>query len=350
MKVITRLLNVVFFAMLMGGLVGNAMESVSVAFIVMFLSLLTSLLGGNIGSSGVLMLGAPHIWAKKLLVDFAPKENWFSYIKKRNDLIEGAQFHISRLGDMPNVLIDNTTYPLGATPRTDTEKVIPTRKFETEVTIVTEDEIAFLAHPKLDTVLPQQRLALEQSFVRSAAHTIAPLEDTSETPVIETTGSPIPYHSGTYKNSCTRDDILNIREKLILQGVPIEDCVLVLCPQHVTSLISKDKEFGVNWSYNSKDTGKKYLGFSVSEYAFNPFFNTAGKKMAYKTGNELTNRPASFIFAKSKAAYGLSKTSTSLLKAENNPRMAQSEFSSKLYGAVGFYGGKGIGAIISGTV
>ena len=228
-----------------------------------------------------------QIFASIILALFYPDGSWLNELTSMDHMVEYNTINLSQIGADPNVIKDNSTWPLTITQRTDSGIQIPLATFDTEPTFVTNVEEMETAYDKCESVVRQHVSALRTKAALSAAYNIAPSSNTSATPVLATTGN----NRGDGKKALTYKDILKLRTAFNKANYPIQGRVLVLSPEHEEDLLAED----VNRYNRIMETGQ-LAGFKVYTFNGNPTYNTSGEKNDYGT---LTGQPSSIAFINS---------------------------------------------------
>lgn len=228
-----------------------------------------------------------QIFAAIILGLFYPDGSWLNELTSMDHMVEYNTINLSQIGADPNVIKDNSTWPLTITQRTDSGIQIPLATFDTEPTFVTNVEELETAYDKCESVVRQHVSALRTKAALSAAYNIAPSSNTSATPVLATTGN----NRGDGKKALTYKDILKLRTAFNKANYPMQGRVLVLSPEHEEDLLAED----VNRYNRIMETGQ-LAGFKVYTFNGNPTYNTSGEKNDYGT---LTGQPSSIAFINS---------------------------------------------------
>jgi hypothetical protein len=228
-----------------------------------------------------------QIFAAIILGLFYPDGSWLNELTSMDHMVEYNTINLSQIGADPNVIKDNSTWPLTITQRTDSGIQIPLATFDTEPTFVTNVEEMETAYDKCESVVRQHVSALRTKAALSAAYNIAPSSNTSATPVLATTGN----NRGDGKKALTYKDILKLRTAFNKANYPMQGRVLVLSPEHEEDLLAED----VNRYNRIMETGQ-LAGFKVYTFNGNPTYNTSGEKNDYGT---LTGQPSSIAFINS---------------------------------------------------
>ncbi len=242
-----------------------------------------SLVCGAFLPTGGLCVGVfTEIWTGEMIKKFrtaAESLGWWDRIKSYNQYVNNDVIHFTELGGDPEVLVNNTTYPLDIVSLDDTDKPISLDKFDTTATPVTDDELHAVSYDKMASVQERHREALKEAIRRKGIHAIAPAADGEGCPVITTTGAA--SADGTHKRM-TFADLLTLKGKFDAMGIPQKDRVLVLCSEHVNDLLTSEQQFREHYNINQTE-GKiaRIYGFDVYEYNGTPYYNASGKKLAW---------------------------------------------------------------------
>ena len=175
---------------------------------------------------------AKEVWINQLTKKFYPDSSFLNYTKDFSSLVENDAINMADAGVDPDVLINNTTYPIQVVNRVDTPIRIELDLFETKNTLVRRPEAIEYSYDQLESVLMGHRNKLRARTAEKAAHAFAPLKDSEFTPVISTTGET----SGTRKRMSV-EDILLLKERFDSVDIPLEERYLVLNPKHLSDLI-----------------------------------------------------------------------------------------------------------------
>ena len=254
------------------------------------------------------------------------KEDFLGNVPDHTDKVGNNAIDMNEIGADPNVLIDNTVYPLSAAQREDEGRKVFLHKMETEVTIITDDELYALPYDKKGSVLDRHKVALRMAALKIALHSFAPAGDTTDTPVMQTTGA---TRSG--RKMLTPSDIILFREKLDDLGVPQDGCNLVLCNEHVADLRMTDQVFEKQYhDIKSGRIGDLY-GFTIFQNQYTVRFDASLAKVAYGAAKLSTHRNASVAFYAPNAMKARGDAKMYYSEAATQPRMKQSEVSFTLH-------------------
>lgn len=222
-----------------------------------------------------------EIWTGEMIKAFRtlPESmGWMNRIRSYNQYVNNDVIHFVAIGGDPNVLVNNTTYPLAITALSDADKPISLDKFSTEATPITNDELHAISYDKMASVQERHRDALREKIAQRGIHAIAPDENGEDVPVIRTTGE-----ADGSRKKMVYADLLALKRKFDKMGIPGNDRVLVLCSDHVNDLLETEQKFKEQYNINQTE-GKicRIYGFDIYEYDGTPYYNlTSGKKLAW---------------------------------------------------------------------
>jgi hypothetical protein len=227
-----------------------------------------------------------EIWTKQLMNNFYPETSFLNFAKDFTTLVEYDKLHMAEVGIDPEVLINNTTYPIKVTERTDTPLEIELDLFETENTLVRVPEAVELSYEKLDSVIYGHKQKLRTTTMIKAAHAYAPDVDTEFTPVITTTGE----DNGEGFKRLAIKDILKLKRRYDILDIPQDKRYLVLDPRHTEDLILQDLKSFKDITDFVNGVPKRFAGFNVLEFTKNPSYdsNTLKKKTIGSIADENT--------------------------------------------------------------
>lgn len=218
------------------------------------------------------------IWTGETIKAFREQpENvgWLNKIKSYNEAVaENNTINFVDLGGDPDVLVNNTSYPLQVQQLSDTNVAVTLNKFQTKPTAVSDDVALGLSYDKIGSVIERHREAVNAEKWTRAIHAIAPATNTDATPVIK---------SGT-AGKIKATDIIALKAKFDANHIPVQGRILVLCPSHVADLLAEDTTFATRYNANT-ETGKigTLYGFEIYEFTSGcPYFDkTTLAKAAY---------------------------------------------------------------------
>ena len=350
MKTIVRFLTVILLAALVAAGAQYALGfNPAITFTGMIgISVVQSLIPMPRGIS--LMAIQTELWTGELIKSFRHEHLFLSRIANRNQYVNKNAIHMVDLGADPIVLVNNTTYPINSAQRTDNDIVISLDKFDTENTIITDDELYALPYDKPGSVIEQHKSVLEERTAEKAVHSLCPTADSANTPVVMTTGASNGLTNARKK--LTVNDIIKAKKLLDDLKVPLMNRELVLCNQHVEDLLQTSQAFKDQWYKAVSGQIFNMFGFIVSQFVANPLFsNTIGQKKAFGAAlDPTTDLQTSIFYYNKRAVQARGSASMYYANAKNDPKYRQSEVGFSLYHLCIPKKDTGFGAIVSDVV
>lgn len=215
-----------------------------------------------------------QIWISQIMEKFYPEASFLNYAKDMTENVDFDKINLADCGFDPDVLVNNTTYPIAVVERSDTPLSIELDLFETENTLVRSPEAVELAYNKLESVIYGHRMALRSKTGQKAAHAFAPSSDTVNTPVLVTTGD----NNGEGFKRLIPEDILRLKKKYDLLDVPYDNRYLVLDPNHVEDLILFDLKAFKDITDFKDGQPNRFAGFNILQYTKTPKYNVNTKE------------------------------------------------------------------------
>lgn len=280
---------------------------------------------------------------RELIKHFRHLGTWLEAIPSKNQWVNNDVIRLNEVGADPNVLINNNTYPINVSSRTDSSTAISLYKYDTENTRVTDDELYGLPYDKVGSVQQQHRLTLEEHTRMHALHSVAPQENTADTPIIKTTGEA----DGTRKR-LVYADLVRLKKQLDTKKVPKAGRMLVLSPEHIADLLIEDKALQVQYqNHTAGMLSKNYAGFELYEDIYAPEYNpTTLQKIAYGEV-EAGSVAASIVVHKGTAVKARGSVKLYRAKAEDDPQNRETVMGLRLWFLAIPTRALGQGAIIS---
>jgi hypothetical protein len=266
-------------------------------------------------------------------------------VPSKNQWVGNDVIKLNEIGADPDVLIDNNTYPIIVSQRTDTSTAISLFKYDTTNTKITDDELYALPYDKPGSVQEQHRETLEEKTQEHALHSLAPMSNTANTPIFVTTGE----DDGTGRKRLITKDLINYKKVLDKLKIPMKGRVLVLCAEHVSDLLLEDKQLNVQ--YQNHTTGaiaKNYYSFEIYEDIYSPVYDASLDKIPF--GSATPGTAASVFFLAQRTAKARGSVTRYMSKAEDDPEMRETKVGFRLYFIAIPTSAIGQGAIVSGTV
>ena len=252
--------------------------------------------------------------------------SWLDGVSDYSAAVNNEVVHLVDVGGDPDVLINNTTYPIAAQELEDGDIALGLDKFQTKKTAVSDDQLFAISYDKMGSVIERHGDAITIAKFKKAAHALAPNSNTAKTPVVPTSGE-----DDNGRKKCTRKDIIALKRKLDALQIPTAGRRLVLCSDHVNDLLEDDQKFRDQYyNYTSGKIANMY-GFEVYEFENCPYFTKEGTKVPFKNSPSGTDHQASFCFYTKRVFRAQGSTKMYYRDAQTNPDYQQNEVNFRHY-------------------
>lgn len=347
MKSLFKFFSALFIAVFMGSVVSHAtgMDMEASVGGAVTISTAMSFVPEIAGSANAVVL--KQMWETELINKFRHDSQWLSRIMSRDNYVNNNAINLSEIGADPDVLINNTTYPISVVSRTDEGHVIALNKYDTVNSKITDDELYALPYDKEGSILRQHRETLEERTAEHGLHIIAPAAHSATTPILSTSGA----DDGNGRMRLTSSDIIRLKKAYDDHKIPKSGRILVLCSEHVADLLEEDKV--LRERYMNATTGMiaaKYYGFDLYEDNYAVQYDDEGAKKAFQAEPAVGDVSASIAFYAPRVVKAKSGVKMYHAKAEDNPTMRESVVGFRLYNIVIPKTTLGTAAIISAPV
>lgn len=255
-----------------------------------------ALLLGGVMPAGSLCAGVyTEIWTGELVKSLRSglEGSWLDGVPDQSSIVDNDVIHLVEVGVDPDVLINNTTYPIPLQALDDKDIAIQLDKFQTKPTPITDDELYAISYDKMARVKESHGNALNDSKFAKAAHALCATGNSATTPVLKTTGKA----DDDGRLRLTPEDLVEMKRSFDKLKVPVDNRRLVLCPDHVNDLLLASQNFREQYNID-RNTGKvgSLYGFQIYEFANNPLYTTAGAKKAVGATADAGEYQCSFAF------------------------------------------------------
>lgn len=285
-----------------------------------------------------------EVWTGELVKQLrgGMSASWLDGVSDYSAAVNNEVVHLVDVGGDPDVLINNTTYPIAAQELEDGDIALGLDKFQTKKTAVSDDQLFAISYDKMGSVIERHGDAITIAKFKKAAHALTPNSNTAKTPVVPTSGE-----DDNGRKKCTRKDIIALKRKLDALQIPTAGRRLVLCSDHVNDLLEDDQKF--RDQYYNYTTGKiaNMYGFEVYEFENCPYFTKEGTKVPFKNSPSGTDHQASFCFYTKRVFRAQGSTKMYYRDAQTNPDYQQNEVNFRHYYIVLPKKMEAIGAIYS---
>lgn len=284
-----------------------------------------------------------EIWLPDLMEGFYADDMFLSECRDMSAFVSNDTINLAEAGINPDVLINNTSYPISTAQRTDSAIALPLDTYDTENTTITAIETAELSYDKRASVIYGHKQALKMRFMEYAAFRIAPTTTGTFTPILTTTGT----DDGNGNKALTFADIKKLQRLFNEAELPSEGRILVLSAQHQADLESADRQL-----YNQLMLTNTLYSFKIYNLASKrlPRYNkTTGAKVAWMAAAApTTDVNASIAFHKDEVMRA--QGSLDMFLREKDPELRGDMLGFQMRGLSMPIRNKGVAAIYSPAV
>ena len=254
---------------------------------------------------------------------------WLNGLPDSSSLVNNDVIHLVDVGVDPDVLINNTTYPIPLQALDDADIAIQLDKYQTKVTPVTDDELYAISYDKMSRVVESHSQAINDSKFAKAAHSLCATSNTAKTPVLVTTGE---RDAATGRLKMTVNDLLAMKRSMDALKVPTVGRRLVLCNDHVNDLLETSQVFKEQYNIdrNNGTVGRLY-GFDIYEFVNNPLYTTAGAKKAVGATASAGEFQCSFAFYTQRVFKATGSTKMYYSPANTDPEYQRNKLNYRHY-------------------
>lgn len=261
---------------------------------------------------------------------------------------ESNVIHIPTSDFMPEVLINNSTYPIALQAYTDDEVTVKLDKYQTKVTTLSDDQVIGASYDRIDTATKSHTEAILTKKYAKAIHALSPQTNTADTPIVKTTGD---VDGGGTRKRLVYDNLVALKDSFDKQQIPAEGRRLVLSTDHWNDLLLDRKNFGdLLVNYKSGAVAPMIAGFEIYSYVANPYINaTTLTKVAFGAAPGAGDYRASVAFYVPNVAKKTGLTKQYFAPAGTDPENQTNRLNYRHYFIVVPKQLKYIGAIASGV-
>lgn len=304
------------------------------------------------------MLNFAEVWLNRVKRNLtaADKAPWLAGVPELDTAIiemgsgsasENNVIHIPTSSFRPDVLINNSAYPIALQSYTDDEVIIQLDKYQTKPTTLSDDQIIGASYNRIDNATRSHVEAILIKKYSKAIHALAPAGHTANTPVLLSTGTP----DSTGRNRMIYDDLVALKDAFDKQEIPADGRRLVLSTDHYNDMLLDRKNFGDQLiNYKSGDVAPQISGFQIFQYVANPYINSATKvKLAFGVAADEGDYRASVAFYVPNVAMKTGFTKQYFSPASSDPENQTNKLNYRHYFIAVPAESKYIGAIASGV-
>lgn len=330
MKTILSVCTALLFNCIVGGMICMAV-GVSPVVGAVGANIVALFLGGAM-PEGVLRAGVlKEVWTGEMVKALRAglDGGWLEGIPDASSLVDNDVIHLVDVGVDPDVLINNTTYPIPLQALDDADIAIQLDKFQTKVTPITDDELYAISYDKMARVKESHSNSIIDARLAKAAHALCAKSNAKGTPVLTTTGKA----DATGRLRMTPDDVAAMKKSMDELGVPADNRRLVLCTDHVNDLLIADQVFKEQYNNINRNDGTvgRLYGFNIYEFTNTPIYSSAGTKKDIGAEVDDGDFHCSFAFYTKRVFKATGSLKMYYSRAENDPEYQRNKINFRHY-------------------
>lgn len=238
-----------------------------------------------------------EIWIADIREGFLPNTSFISQSQDMSMWVENDKINLADAGVNPDVLVNNSTFPVPINDRVDNPLSLELNMYDTVNTRLRKAEMIELAYDKRASVVRGHQNALRLKIAAHAAWswTAGTTDATNNNKVFDLTGA----------SAFTFNHIIDLQNHYDSFDAPEGERILVLNPNHVSELQKDDlKLFKSIFSSSSPEL----YGFKLFKYSKTPRFDASLNKKAFGAANAGTDKVSSFAFLSSEVMTAMGTT------------------------------------------
>ena len=210
-----------------------------------------------------------QFWIDTIMEGYIPDNSFLSRSVDMSPLVDNNKINLAEAGVDPEVLIDNTSYPVPTVSREDTPLELILHTLDTKNTVVRNLEKKELSYDKVESVARGHRNALRNKAATYAAHNWCPAKHGDLTPVLVTSGA----NNKAGLKAASFEDFLVMRARFRSFDIDPASVVVVLNPIHEADLMAEDMKL-----YREVLSKGDLFGMALFSSSCLPSFDTTTKQ------------------------------------------------------------------------
>jgi hypothetical protein len=256
---------------------------------------------------------------------------------------ESNVIHVPTSEFAPDILINNSTYPIALQAYTDDAVIIQLDKYQTKVVTLSDDQVMGASYDRIDNATRKTVQKLTAEKFGKAVHAIAPTSNAVNTPVLVCSGAA----NTEGRKILVYSDLVRLKAAFDKAGAPVGDRRLVLNTDHYNDLLLDRANFGDQLvNYKMGEVAPVIAGFKIFQYINMPNFTSANVKKAYGSVAITGDQKASIAFVGENIAKKTGNTKQYFTPAVDNPTTQTNQLAYRHYFIAVPFQAKWIGAIL----
>jgi hypothetical protein len=232
-----------------------------------------------------------EIWIDKLKEKFFADYEWLKGVDDWSEWVEYNTINFTIAGSNPTILKNNSSWPIVAAQRTDTNSTVVLDTYDSTTTRVYNIEEIEASINKLESVVDQHKKALMERIVSECLWNYAPA--TAAAGAFSVTGANRAAVIGaqtTVAATLQIADIARAQQEFDVRNFPQSGRVLVLSPYHRQDLLAQDVSLQKQFANLSTGQALDLYGFKIYVSSQTPIYvKSTLAKAAYGAAADNTN-------------------------------------------------------------
>ncbi len=287
-----------------------------------------------------------ELWLAMLIEKLRASHTWLARLKDESSFVGNNVIHLNEIGADPDVLVNNTVYPIATAARVDDDVPVALSKYDTTNTRISVDELYGLPYDKPGSALVQHKGRLEEFMGAHGLFTIAPPAATSTMPILSATGP----DDGTGRLRLIPQDIIRMSRAFDDAKIPMAGRMLVLSNEHKEDLLQTTLATFIAAQFQNVGTGAvapMLYGFEMHQDLYAPIYNKTTKvRKAFGAASANTDARASVAFSAQDAFRALGTSQLFYRDASLDPENRATVMGFQVWGIAAPYTRRSQAAII----
>jgi len=215
---------------------------------------------------------AAQVWISDVMQQFYPDNHFLSAVRDLSSLVDANTINLADAGADPDVLVNNTVYPVGMVDASDYPLAIPLKTYDTKNSVVRNAVAIELAYDQRALYVQKHQKAMLKRMGMDAAWAYAPAaDDAAKSNKVIILGA----------NDSVVDAVIDMQAAYGNYDADAEDRIIIFAPNHLAQIAKENK---VLYKAIMAEPGSVFYGFKVYAYSKLPIYVTAtGAKVPYGT-------------------------------------------------------------------
>ncbi|MDI3319134.1 hypothetical protein [Pinibacter soli] len=226
---------------------------------------------------------AQEVWLADVLQDFYPSNHFLSAARDLSSLCDNEAINLAEVGADPDVLVNNTVWPIPYTVAADSPLKILLKTYDTTSSVVRNAVAIEQAYDQRAIYVQKHQRALLKKLGMDAAwaYGVATADSTKSNTITELNA-----------NDSFIDAVIDKQTEYADMDADTEDWIAIYTPAHMAMIAKEDKKL---YKAIMAKPGDVFYGFKTYTYSKNPYYITAANApggVATKAGYGAAFNPA----------------------------------------------------------